>query len=395
MDEKQLVFMQYLYEAFDICSTVYQDGVRQALAGNDMQYFFEKQLARGKDLARLQEDIPYLRQTAEKIYLWVISHGGQVWLVGPVGSIYLNNKQLRSFSHEYHIPYAEMRIPRYDSTKIVKLMKFTVFGLFGLCLEEENIYRYQSISWPSWEKDIIQYELEKAQTLEGRSSYAYEQQWLQAIENGELQEPNREILPLDSGYYGILSRDSDYKQLEYMAVSSVTLATRAAIRGGVQPDRAYALSDLLLQRLSDCDNILQVSEVITESMTAFPKLVRENQRKRRDEIVELCKDYIAKHLYHPFTTGQMARDLGIARSYMSSHFSAAEGQTIQQYILTERLQAAANLLKYSEEPVAQISDYMQFSSPGRFAGYFKKRYGCSPSQYRKENKVNEFIEKNK
>lgn len=395
MDEKQCCFMQSLYETFDIGSAVYQDGVRQVLFGDDMQYFFEKQLSKEKGNLMPGNGMPYLRETEEKIYLWVMYHGGLLYLIGPVATTYVNTKELRAFSHEYHISYAELRIPRFDSAKIVRLMKFSAAGLFGLRLEEEKIYKNQLVQPKSLEEDIVSYELARAQALDGRSPYSYEQQWLQAIEKGEVYEDNGQALPLDSGYYGFLSRNSDYKQMEYMAVSSVTLATRAAIRGGVQPDRAYALSDLFLQRLSECTNILQICEVMTESGRAFPGLVRECRHEGRDEIDELCKDYIAKHLYHPFTIGRMAKDLGIARSYMSSHFSETEGQTIQHYILSERLRAAANLLKYSEESVAQISDYMQFSSPGRFAGYFKEHYGCPPSQYRRENKVNEFIEKNK
>lgn len=54
--------------------------------------------------------------------------------------------------------------------------------------------------------------------------------------------------------------------------------------------------------------------------------------------------------------------------------------------------AAANLLKYSDEPVGQISDYMRFSSPSRFSLYFKEKYHMTPSEYREYYKIIEFKE---
>ena len=112
---------------------------------------------------------------------------------------------------------------------------------------------------------------------------------------------------------------------------------------------------------------------------------------RYGEYIEQTKDYIAKHLYKKFKISQIAEELGVNSSYLSRRFSEQTGKTISQYVLKERLKAAANLLKYSEESIGQIAEYMQFSSPSRFGEYFKNAYGKTPAKYREEKKLIDFV----
>lgn len=108
-------------------------------------------------------------------------------------------------------------------------------------------------------------------------------------------------------------------------------------------------------------------------------------------MIEQCKDYIARNLYKKFTITEMAAELAMNRTYLSQMFSEQTGTTLQTYIRGERLKAAANLLKYSSETVGQIAEYMQFSSAGRFCGYFKEVYQMSPLEYRNKYKVIDFL----
>ena len=106
--------------------------------------------------------------------------------------------------------------------------------------------------------------------------------------------------------------------------------------------------------------------------------------------MERCKNYIAKHLYSRLSVQQMADDLGMNRTYLSGIFRRETGVTIQDYIMEHRVRAAANMLRFSTEPIGQIAEYLQFSSAGRFSEYFRRYYQMTPEQYRRENQLSEF-----
>ena len=90
---------------------------------------------------------------------------------------------------------------------------------------------------------------------------------------------------------------------------------------------------------------------------------------------------------------EIADETGKSRSYLSRKFSKEAGISIQDYILDQRLQAAANMLKFSDFEIADIAEYLCFSSQSYFGDQFKKKNNMTPAEYRKRNKSIEFSAK--
>ena len=63
---------------------------------------------------------------------------------------------------------------------------------------------------------------------------------------------------------------------------------------------------------------------------------------------------------------------------------------LQEYIARFRVERAANLLKYSNESIAGIGDYVGFPSQSYFGNTFKKYMGMSPGQYREKYQNSSF-----
>lgn len=55
-----------------------------------------------------------------------------------------------------------------------------------------------------------------------------------------------------------------------------------------------------------------------------------------------------------------------------------------------RLEAAANMLRFSEEQIGAIAEYLCFPSQSYFTERFRKQYGMTPGEYRKENQIIDF-----
>jgi AraC-like DNA-binding protein len=207
-----------------------------------------------------------------------------------------------------------------------------------------------------------------------------------------------EIAPRIKRNFAIFLEDSvgklaqnSFKQNEYMACTALSVATHAAIEGGLNPFIAYSISDLYLQRLEKCKNVLEIYQLIYEFQIEYAQQVKETREKlSRFSYVEECKNYIVSHLRTRFTVEDIAKELNINRSYLSRQFSKSEGMSIQQYILRKRIDVASNMLKFSEESILTISDYLCFATQSHFGKAFKQQTGMTPQKYRKKNKPIDF-----
>lgn len=118
-----------------------------------------------------------------------------------------------------------------------------------------------------------------------------------------------------------------------MACSSITLATRAAINGGVAPLTAYAISDLAKQHLEQCKTISEITTLQRMTRIKFASQVKETKDKnqKQSSYTEKCRVYIINHLNKPFTLEDIAEEIGINKTYLSRRFSEEMGITPKQY----------------------------------------------------------------
>lgn len=393
---EQKIFLGYLQQINDVCSTILDsdENFVWSSCGNDKSQFqqlWKDTITHCKQVEDLES--PFVYEAQENIYIWVLLVENNYYLFGPVGSKRMTWSQLHAFCHNYHLKYDKMYIPTFPISKMLEVMRFSLYATAQIELSLTEMMYLNKKIFTVDASDKTNYDLFRLNEEKERVPYEVERRWLEKLKNGNITD-DEEIKQFSFESVGKMAENSDYKQIEYMYVGGITLATRAIIEGGVQPEIAYKTSDILLQKLSKAQNINDLMKVGFQYVDTFSDLVLRYKKKReKGVIVERCKDYIAKHLYKKFTIQQMADNLTINCSHMSRTFSERAGVTITNYIRDERLRAGANLLRYSEESVAQISDYLHFSSPSRFSIYFKQKYNVTPLQFREENKVIEFISK--
>lgn len=78
----------------------------------------------------------------------------------------------------------------------------------------------------------------------------------------------------------------------------------------------------------------------------------------------------------------------VGRDYrsLSNLFSAKEGQTIEQYVIAQKIERVKELLSYNELNISQIADLLHYSSVAHLSNQFKKITGLTPSQYKSVGK---------
>ena len=188
---------------------------------------------------------------------------------------------------------------------------------------------------------------------------------------------------MTSGLNGHLS-DDPVRNMKYLFVANITIATRFAIEGGLDSETAYNISDLYIGKMDLCRTVDEVLEVHYEMFSYFAKQMAGLQKKSvfSKPIVQ-CIEYIDLNLHTSIKTAELAGYVNLNQSYLSTLFKKEMDLSISDYILKRRIDTAKNMLRYSDYPAAQISEILAFSSQSHFIRCFKKLTGMTPNEYKK------------
>lgn len=78
----------------------------------------------------------------------------------------------------------------------------------------------------------------------------------------------------------------------------------------------------------------------------------------------------------------LAQKTGYDYSYISHLFSSETGQTVEQYIIAQRVEKVKEWLSYNELTVSEIAWKLGYSSAAHLSNQFKKTTGMTPAAYK-------------
>lgn len=96
--------------------------------------------------------------------------------------------------------------------------------------------------------------------------------------------------------------------------------------------------------------------------------------------------HIAQNYHTPITAEGIAKASGLHPNYAMNLFRQAFGTTMNDFITQHRLSHAQRLLVTTSDSVVEIAFASGFQSLSRFNEAFKKSCGCSPREYRKQQR---------
>lgn len=130
------------------------------------------------------------------------------------------------------------------------------------------------------------------------------------------------------------------------------------------------------------------SDVIAAYLTAlFGKLLPffpvEKATFPRDTVLKILQ-YCAAHYKEDLTVESVAENLGLSRSSVSHIFSARLSMNFCNYVNSLRLAEAEKILQNKSYTVTEVANMSGFPTIRTFNRAFLKKYGISPSNYRKQ-----------
>ncbi|MDR1711474.1 MAG: helix-turn-helix domain-containing protein [Propionibacteriaceae bacterium] len=184
-----------------------------------------------------------------------------------------------------------------------------------------------------------------------------------------------------------LATAGDAAQLRQGAAELVTLFSRAAIDGGADADAIFGEKRVLDARLASCGDVDDLSGFLVSVFNRFVGYVFDFSQFQHANALRKAVDYVRGHYREHITLAEVAREVFLSRSYLSSVFSAEMGMSLTAYLRKVRVDKAKQLLLGTDRAVADIAATTGFADQSHFTRVFTKHVGVSPTQFRRTSKT--------
>ena len=231
-------------------------------------------------------------------------------------------------------------------------------------------------------KELSDREFRQRETGLLHSPYEKELEFYSAVSSGNIERVKELYTPLAVEGYGKLSQDP-VRNIKYHLIITIALIARFCIEAGMPMETSYTISDIYIHRLDVSTTEQELSDIHREVFLEYTKRMQKvNSGEAYSKHVLTCLDLIYNNLDNGIRVQELADKLGLTPQYLSKLFKQEVGVTISDYIMSRRIQAAKNMLKFSEYTPLDIGNYLNFSSHSHFISCFRKHTGMTPRQYR-------------
>lgn len=110
-----------------------------------------------------------------------------------------------------------------------------------------------------------------------------------------------------------------------------------------------------------------------------------DEKKEHDYYIHEAVVYIQQNYQRELSVDEVANFCRLNRNYFSRRFKELTGSTPQEFLIKQRLTSAAELLRLTDQPIKNVADQCGYPNQLHFSQAFKKYYGVSPREWRRQN----------
>jgi AraC-like DNA-binding protein len=99
--------------------------------------------------------------------------------------------------------------------------------------------------------------------------------------------------------------------------------------------------------------------------------------------IQRVLEYISLHLGDHISNEDLTSAASMSVSHLARLFKKETGVTMTEYAASMRCKKAAGLLKKTTLPIQEISSYVGYSDNNYFVKVFRKNYGMTPTEFRR------------
>lgn len=368
---------------------LYRDGVFQGLY-HHAKFKPDLAILEEPNIFRSTENISYYMDENFLYYgLFRVKKDAVALLVGPVSQMPVNTALAAKILRSMGEPIGRAKeltdyfstIPGYPLRTFLQILCTIHYFINGektdvgqLLLEEEL-----PLIQPPAEPHSTDQEL--------HNTMDFEELMLSHVEHGRSGDIEAMFRGVVAGRAGTMASDT-LRQQKNLLICTATLVTRAAIKGGLNREQAFALSDMYIQKAELMTDPLSLTRLNAQMVLDFTKRVEaEKAGIHHSRLVRQAREYILSHLGQSITTEALSKEFGLNRTYLCKLFLEETGLTIGQYVTHIKTEEAKRLMDITPKSSAEIAAFLGFSSQSHFQRVFKKTAGMTPGEYRTKKKL--------
>ncbi|MBP3890974.1 MAG: helix-turn-helix transcriptional regulator [Solobacterium sp.] len=309
----------------------------------------------------------------------------EFYMLGPIW----NGNDIHDALHK--IEYVASLSPKEEYTLITNLKRIPIVNtpdLFRYSMQLHYLINKEYV--PPQQIEVLSSSFQKSsQSLENHYDshagiYESEQRFLSLVEEGNIQAVSQ-IYKLSSQSSGIrFQNDSSILSAKLNLTVLLTLVSRVAINGGLSPAISYSLNDLYGSAIESSTSLAELNKLSTKIVEDYINRVHEaKQNAHISQPIQHACHYIQVHLEEPLSISHLAKEIGYSTYYFSTKFQKEMGCSVNQYVLSKRIERAKILLQNPSLQINDIYEQLCFGSRNHFYSTFKAFTGESPSSYRK------------
>lgn len=132
-------------------------------------------------------------------------------------------------------------------------------------------------------------------------------------------------------------------------------------------------------------DIADQQRIVQSELKRYQAELKLSDTARLHPDIAVLVDLIHDHLFEEDLSFKKLQAMsGLRNNNVSSYFKLYVGVGVREYIEERRMEVALRILKHEKLPLLAVSMAIGYSYPESFYRAFKRRMGCSPSQYRDE-----------
>jgi len=323
-----------------------------------------------------------------------ILHENYSIILGPVGRSEYTAQEKRDYALmlgveqvEFERLYKQMlAIPSFSIPNFLHILLFANF-----CVNKERLYlsdisAMTELFDTSVHPDILDIRLELPEETSAplHNHMPFERQMLAFVRMGDITGLKQLFKTRTHGTSGMLAANR-LRHLQNFFIMAVTLVSRAAIEGGLFEEEALRLSEKYIRQSEGLFAAEAVIGLLDSMLMDYTQRVSDLKNTTRlSPLISSVVSFVKLNISSPLDGLTLANKFHINRKTLNTKFKAEVGKTLAEFVSSERIHRAENLLLYTDKSLTEISDYLGYASQSHFQTRFKAAKNQTPLEFRKK-----------
>ena len=314
--------------------------------------------------------------------------------IGPYTQEAMSKQQIAKMAEKYH--FAPEFIPKieayYQSIPLVAEETYIQSIIYTFCSTlfggEDNFTTKQYQDFYPINFDLVSQTTPikdpsdpTSNALYVEDRYDVERKLMQAVSVGQI--PKAELLFTTLSKYQFESRSTNaLRNTKNYLIILNTLLRVVARNGDVPPFHIDKLSSAFAHKIEATTSTNAGMALMKEMVRKYCLLVKNHSMKGYSLLIRKVLTQIDYDLTADLGLKNLAGQLNVNPSYLSTLFKKETGSTLTEYVNQKRIEHAVFLLNSSSLQIQMIAQYSGIPDVNYFTKTFKKIIGITPKEYR-------------